>query len=144
MPIDEGWGLVDWGGILSSGGGGGGGGGDGTGPTVENFQPAEGEQITAATPVEFDVILNGDTEAPLAAIVVSVLYKQTGAIETVYDREGFAVNFRPQGAFLGSTRASLSNGWHFKVRRRSGWPMSPTIKVQGADTAGNSIVQEDL
>jgi len=144
VAIDaEGWGVSSWGGILESGGGGGGGGG-GTGPTVENFLPEEGMDITSSTPVEFDVVFNEDTSAPLAAIVVSVLYKETGAIETVYDREGFSVNYRPNGNFLGSSRSSIANGWHFKLRRRSGWFASPTVKVQGADTAGNSIVQEDL
>jgi hypothetical protein len=145
MPIDEfGWGLMGWGGEITSGGGGGGGGGGGTGPSVENFQPAEGQPITPSTPLEFDVIFNEDTDAPLAAIVVSVLYKATGAIETVYDREGFSVNFRPQGNFLGSTRTSLPNGWHFKLRRRSGWFATPTVKVQGADTAGNAIEQDEI
>ncbi len=143
MPLDQGWGIVDWGGILSSGGGGGGGGG-GDGPTIENFVPTEGAPITPSTPVEFDLIFNEETEAPLAALVVSVLYRDTGAIETVYDREGFTVNFRPSGNFLGSTRSTLPNGWHFKLRRRSGWFASPTVKVQGADTAGNSILQDEL
>lgn len=144
MPIDEdkpGWGVSGWGGTLEAGGGGGGG-GSGDGPTVENFQPAEGTEIQPYTPVEFDVLLHDGTG--LSAIVVSVLYKETGAIETVYDREGFSVNFRPNGAFLGSTRSTIPGGWHFKLRRRSGWFATPTVKVQGADDAGNPIVQEEL
>ena len=132
--------MTGWGGTLESGGGGGPGTGDG--PTVENFVPAEGAPITPATPVEFDVLLHeGDG---LSAIVVSVLYRDTGAIETVYDREGFTVNFRPEGNFLGSSRSTIPGGWHFKLRRRSGWFASPTVKVQGADNVGNPILQDEL
>jgi hypothetical protein len=88
--------------------------------------------------VEFDVILNDDGRAA-AAIVVGPLQGDRRN-ETVYDPRVLG-ELRPEGT-SGSSRTT--NGWHFKLRRRAGWFASPTVKVQGADTAGNSIIQEDI
>lgn len=125
--------MSGWGGTLTSGGGGGGPGGPG--PTVENFQPPEGTPITAGTALTFDV-LNAN---PLVSIIISVIYRQTGATELVYNREGFSANFAPTGGFIGSERQTISGGWHFILRRRGGWPLAPSIVVEGADDQGNAI-----
>jgi hypothetical protein len=72
---------------------------------------------------------------------VTVHYPQTGGSETVYDRDGFTSNYAPTSGFQGSSRAIITNGFHFTLRRRGGWYASPQVKVQGGDTNGNAITQ---
>jgi hypothetical protein len=124
--------MSAWGGTLQVGGGGGGG-----GPTVTNFSPPAGSDIQAATPLEFDV----PTPNLLVSIVVSVVYRDTGATEIVYNREGFTANFAATGSFVGSERQPIVGGTHFILRRRGGWPFSPSVLVEGADSVGNPVAQ---
>ncbi len=124
--------MSGWGGTLSSGGGGGGG---GPGPVVSNFQPADGTGITPGTPLEFDV--TGPNA--LVSLTITVVYRQTGATEVAYNREGFTNNFIPTAGFVGSERSTITDGFHFILRRRSGWPLSPSILVEGGDDAGNAV-----
>ncbi len=122
--------MSGWGGTLTAGGG------SGEGATVSNYSPADGSGITPATPIQFDV-----TGAETVALVVTVRYPDTGASETVYDRDGWGVNFGTTGAFLGSERQPIENGYHFIIRRRGGWPFSPQIKVQGGTVEGGAVTQ---
>lgn len=142
--LTTGWGVDAWGGGLVSGGGssgpGGPGGcecGGGPAPVVQNFQPSAGTPIQRGTPLTFDVIFSNT----LVAIIVTVVYAETGATEVVYDKNGFSSNFATSGDFIGSERQNISGGWHFIIRRRAGWPLSPSIVVQGADSDGQSIVE---
>lgn len=130
--LSDGFGVSGWGGTLDPSGGGSG----GAGATVTNYTPAEGAEITPSTPIEFDV-----TGATLNAIVVTVLFPQTGAQEVVYDRDGFGVNYAPTGGFAGSSRAVITGGYHFVIRRRGGWYLSPSVRVQGGTTDGGAITQ---
>lgn len=132
-----GFGMSGWGGVGDDIEGGGGG-GDGAGAIVTNYQPDQESQITPSTPIEFDIVFSGDP----VAVIVWVLYDETGASEMVYSsRDGFAVNFRPQGNFLGSTKSEPAfRVWHFKLRRRSGWFATPTIRVEGG--AGGGAIQQ--
>lgn len=136
MTVGNGWGdnLMGWGGNLVSGGGGGGGGG--TGPIVTNFQPPRDTPIFPATPLTFDVL----TALTLAAMVIYVDYGDNGAVEVVFNATGFTPNYQPNGDFLGSEKQTITGGFHFILRRRAGWFASPTIRVEGADNAGGSIV----
>jgi hypothetical protein len=129
----EGWGMSAWGGVLTFGGGGGGGGGGG--PTVVNFSPPAGTPIDRGTALEFDVM----NPNPLIAIVVSIVYRDTGATELVYNREGFSANFAPTGGFIGSERNAIVGGTHFILRRRGGWPLAPSILIEGSDDQGNPV-----
>jgi len=124
--------VSGWGGILTVGGGGGGG---GPGPTIVNFSPPEGTPIQSGTPLEFDLLFTN----PLVAIEISVLYRDTGSTEIVYNAGGFSANFAPTGGFYGSERQDIVGGWHFILRRRAGWPMSPSIVANGSDNTGNAV-----
>jgi hypothetical protein len=104
---------------------------------VQNFEPPAGTPIQRGTPLTFDVIFSN----PMVAIIVTVVYAETGATEVVYDKNGFSSNFKTSGDFIGSERQNIAGGWHFIIRRRSGWPLSPSIVVQGADSDGQSIVE---
>ncbi len=123
--------MGGWGGTLTSGGPAP---EPGEGATVENYEPAAGSPITPGTPITFDVV-----GGALVAIVISVFYPDTGASETVYDRNGFTVNYKANGSLLGSERSTISGGLHFLLRRRGGWPLSP--QVQGGTTSGGAIEQ---
>ncbi len=131
---DGGWGMSGWGGTLSSGGG-----SSGDGAVVSNYIPAAGSPITPGTPVEFDV--TGVNGAVLVALVVTVFYPDTGASEVVYDRNGFTPNYLPNGTFLGSERQTITDGFHFILRRRGGWPLSPQVKVEGGTNQGGPVTQ---
>lgn len=117
--------MGGWGGTLDSGGGSG-----GAGAVVQNFVPAEDSPITPGTALTFDVV--GVDGAVLTALVITVLYPDTGATETCYDRDGFAVNYAATGTFLGSEKQAITGGFHLILRRRGGWPLSPRIKVEGS------------
>ena len=125
--------MAGWGGTLTSGGGGGGAGG----PTVVNFQPPAGTPIQPGTPLQFDILVPN----LLVATVVSVIYRDTGATELVYNREGFAANFVATPGFIGSERYAIPGGWHFILRRRGGWPLAPSVIVEGGDNFGNPVVE---
>ncbi len=139
MAGDGGWGVGGWGGTLISGGVIPPAPVPGDGAIVQNYTPIKGAGISPGTPIEFDVV--GVNGAELVAIVISVLYPDTGASETVYDRNGFGINFKAQGSFLGSERQTITGGLHFIIRRRGGWPLSPEIKVEGGTNAGGPIEQ---
>ena len=125
--------MAGWGGTLESGGGGGGGGG--VGPIVQNFQPPVETPITPNTALTFDVVFVN----AIVALVVSIVYRDTGATEVAYNNEGFTVNFAPNGSFVGSEVSTAGSTMHFTLRRRAGWPLSPSVLVEGADNNGGRI-----
>lgn len=131
-PSPDGYGVTGWGGVgmVSAGGGGG-----GVGPVVTNFVPADTEDIVPTTPLTFDVLYT----APIGTMTITVLYPATGASETVFNHLGFSANYQPNGLFLGSERSAITGGFHFILRRRSGWFSAPRIIVEGADTSGGTI-----
>lgn len=131
----DGWGMGGWGGTLSAGGGGGGGGGGGPGPVCQNFTPLPDTPIQPATPLGFDLIFS----TTVVAITITIVYGATGATEVAYNENGFTANFAPNGLFVGSERSDITGGWHFTLRRRSGWYLSPFILVEGADVNGGRI-----
>lgn len=120
--------MSGWGGDISSGGG------SGEGAVVSNYVPAQGSPITPGTAITFDV-----TGPALVALVVTVVYPDTGATEVVFDRDGFSANFVPNGSFLGSEQQPIANGFHFILRRRGGWPLSPSVQVQGGTVEGGAV-----
>lgn len=131
--MSSGFGEQGWGGTLISGGGGGGGGG-GAGPLVTNFVPVRDTPIFPSTVLTFDVL----TANVLAAMVVFVDY-DGGASERAWSLEqGFALDYQAFGTFPGSEKQLLGGGagFHFLLRRRSGWFASPTVRVEGADVNG--------
>jgi hypothetical protein len=87
--------------------------------------------------LQFDVM----TPNPLVTLVVSVIYRDSGAVEVVYNSNGFSVNYAPTGGFVGGEVYSIPGGSHFILRRRGGWPFSPSVQVEGADDAGNPVTE---
>ncbi len=129
---------MGWGGTLTSGGGGGG----GPGPVVQNFQPPAQTPILRNTALTFDVVFT----SPVVALVVTIIYRDTGATEVAYNSNGFTINYVPHVNpvtsiidFEGSTVDTVGSTMHFVLRRRGGWPLSPSVLVEGADDTGGRI-----
>lgn len=100
---------------------------DAAAPTVALVSPADGSAIARTTPIVVDVT---DASA-FAAIFVWVVYPN-GSTDVVHDGEGFAA------AFGTSTRAGISGGYRYTLRRAGGWPAAPTVRVRPVDAAGNT------
>lgn len=102
---------------------------DVTPPVVSNFSPVAGSRLSsAAEAVAFDVTDAGG----LALVLVSVRYP-SGAEELAHDGAAFAPTFSL------SSRAAIANGYRYTLRRRGGWPSSPTIRIFPVDTSGNLV-----
>lgn len=101
---------------------------DTTPPQVTNITPANGATIARAAAVEFDVT----DDTGLAAVIVMVLYPDTGDYEVAHDGTTFAPRFVSK-----STRTAISGGYRFKLVRTGGWPSAPTVRVKPIDTAAN-------
>jgi hypothetical protein len=96
-----------------------------TPPVVSNILPANGTPIYATTPLQFDIT---DTDV-FTAVIVMVSFAD-GTYEVVYDSSVFATGY------ASSTFSEITDGFRFVLRRRGGWPSSPTLKVIGVDAAG--------
>lgn len=133
----SGSGSSGWGGNLTSGGGGGGGGGPSF-PTIMNVEPVQGTQINPATPISFDC----GSQVDLELITVSVIYLQTGACEVVWTGDKFAPNYVENSTRVPTTfddgLGHTLDGFHYILRRRGGWPLTPTIAAHIADANGNT------
>lgn len=103
-----------------------------SGPTVGNLSPDPSVAIAAVTPLAFDVV---DAAAGFRSIVVIVKFAAVGGVvppwETAYDGASFGPNYSTL-----STIGSITNGFHFRVRRDGGWPSTPTLAIVAVDTAG--------
>jgi hypothetical protein len=97
-------------------------------PVIDNYDPAPGTQIGVADTLQFDVT---DNKGELTLTLVEAFFEDTGASEVVHDGEGF----RPY--YATSSRTVITNGYHFSLQRRGGWPASPTIRVYAVDEDGN-------
>jgi hypothetical protein len=115
---------------------------DGTAPTITNMTPspsvAPGEpggfpadfHTARTTPIEFDVT---DTTPGLALIILWCKFSNRTDTLVVYD----GVNLL--WPFDLSTIAPISDGYHFSILPRGGWPPDCTISfhVRSIDQAGN-------
>jgi hypothetical protein len=97
-------------------------------PVVGNYSPPPLTEIAATDPLFFDVT---DDSGLFRRILVVVAYPDNTA-EFVHDDVSFLAPF---DAF--STRVPIANGWHYRLRRRGGWPKSPTIRAFVYDRNGN-------
>lgn len=100
---------------------------DTTAPVV-TFTLANGTEIGRNDAVPLDVT----DETGLAAVIVMVLYPDTGEYEVAHDGTAFAPRFVSK-----STRAAITDGYHFELRRTGGWLSPPTVKVLPLDTSAN-------
>jgi hypothetical protein len=98
-------------------------------PVVGNFSVAPGTQITANTPVGFDVTDNDD---PLRRVIV-VATMPDGNEEVVHDGSAFTPKYASR-----SVRMVIGTGYRFSLLPSVGrWSTAPTITVYAIDTAGN-------
>lgn len=99
-------------------------GGDGSPPVVSLVSP--GEIIDAGQPIVVDVV-----DPHLGRVFVVARYPSTGKEELVHQGDRFTTEFNGQ-----STRAPITNGFRFTLRRSGGWPASPIIEVYAFDSTG--------
>jgi len=95
-------------------------------PQVINFAPTPGTQITAKTPVTFDIV----DDHGIASIAINVNFSN-GTSEVVWA----GTNFTPLYAAL-SVRTIIAGGFHYSIRRSGGWRHDLTISVSVLDTDG--------
>lgn len=99
-------------------------------PAISNVSPNPGVAITEDTPLAFDVT----DSTPFREIVVLVKFNDAPAYtpwEVVYDGSAFGPNYVDQSA-----KTSITNGFHFRLVRRGGWPSAPTLLTHAIDTSG--------
>lgn len=95
-------------------------------PVVGNWSPGGGTQVTAMTPIGFDV-----TDAAGLGEVIVYATGPTGALETVYDGVAFTADYD-----AGSVRTDIPGGFRFSVRRDAGWTVPPQITVAAVNVNG--------
>jgi hypothetical protein len=105
---------------------------NGTPPTVSNFSPAEGTAVNPNTPIGFDVT---DDTGEFRRIVVTVVYRNSGAVDVVHDGDNFVGRYASLSA-----RSGIAGGYHYSVQRQGGWIGAPDFKVYAIDTSGNEAL----
>lgn len=96
-------------------------------PAVSGFSPDPSIAITTTTPVAFNVT---DT-TPFREIII--LVKMAGVPwEVAYDGSAFGPNYSTL-----STKASITNGFTFRLRRDEGWAAAPVFAIHAIDTSGS-------
>lgn len=98
-------------------------------PTITLVSPAPGTLISRSTPFVVDV-----TDDFLSGTFACLFMRsrESRVYEIAWDGEEFADLYA-----VGSTRASITNGWRFTLRREGGWPGAPTFTVRAFD--GNLV-----
>ena len=97
----------------------------GSAPVVTLVSPLVGS-VESAGAVVVDV-----TDADLRRVFVVARFPSTGKEELVHQGDRFTTDFNGQ-----STRAPITNGFRFTLRRSGGWPASPIIEVYAFDATG--------
>ncbi len=98
---------------------------DGQPPLVSLVSPAAGA-LDAATAIVVDV-----TDQDLGQVIVAARFESLGVEEVVHQGTRFSAAYAG-----GSSRAAISGGWRYTIRRGTGWPAAPTIDVYAIDTGG--------
>lgn len=93
-------------------------------PTVTLVSPAPGTLIARSTPFVVDV--QDENAGVFAALFVKVATSRL--YEVAHDGEAFSYLYQ-----AGSTRAAISGGYRFTLRREGGWPGAPTFTVRAFD-----------
>lgn len=100
-----------------------------TPPTITNFVPAVGSQITRLQQLQFDVTDDG----PLRRVILEVRYPENGIQEVIHDGVGFGLKY--QGG--SNTRTQIAGGFRYTMLRDGGWPENPTITPFAIDISGS-------
>lgn len=100
-----------------------------TPPSISNFSPAAGSNITKFQPIGFDITDDG----PFRRIIVLARYASTGLTEAIHDGDDFGLKY--QGGT--NVRSSIGGGYTYTILRDGGWPESPVISPYAIDVSGS-------
>jgi len=101
---------------------------DTTSPVVTLISPVAGTAVLSTDAVTIRVT----DETSLSRVIISV--QQGTNRELAHDETGYV------GMYASSTKAAVSGGFDFVVRRTGGWTYPPTIYVSPNDASGNLAV----
>lgn len=103
-----------------------------TGPVVDTFSPADASSIVRTAAAAFHVTDDGGTPA---RVIVTVTFAD-GTVEVVHDGSAFV------GAYTGSTRSGIANGYSFSLLHSSpGWPSATLMfSVTALDADSNFTI----
>jgi len=103
-------------------------------PVVEDIVPNVDSTIVDSTILQFSVT---DSDNNLVRVVVSAIFA-SGEQEVVHDGNAFSARY-----LVNSTRATIANGFRFRILRAGKWPSSPVLRILAIDASVN-IVEQDL
>lgn len=103
---------------------------DVTAPTVSNVTPASGSELAADDSVTFDVT---DDSGAFYSVSVFVRFAADETWEVVYYSGGFTPRYQRD-----SSKATISGGYRFVIKRWGDWPSAPEIIVEPFDGGGNT------
>jgi len=89
-------------------------------PVISNLTPTPGQipgdrETAVHTPIEFDVT---DLGPGLKLVIITLRYYADDRVYVVHD----GANFRYPFDSTESERTTITDGWHFKILPRTGWP----------------------
>ena len=102
---------------------------DTTPPVVSNYSPLPGTSLSSTDSISFDVT---DDSGAFHCLFVVARFNSTGDRDVVH----VGVSFSPKYVAT-SSRAAITDGFRYTVRKAGGWPASPTFEVFAVDAGGN-------
>ena len=106
------------------------GGQDGTPPTVSNFSPSVGSNVSMFETITFDVL---DNQSLFRRIILVADYSTVVPDEVIHDGNSFGPNYS-NGS---NVRSAIAGGYRYTILRDDGWPGNITITPFAIDTSGN-------
>lgn len=92
-------------------------------PTVTLVSPPELTRLRRHDAIVFDV-----SDANLGYHAIQFIYDDLGIVEGAWDSADPTLT-----TLYKVTREAIASGWRYTVRRRSGWPSRPRIRVRATD-----------
>jgi hypothetical protein len=105
---------------------------DTTPPSISNFSPTPGNNLTRSQVISFDVT----DDVGLRLIKIEAVFAPGSTIEVVHN--GFVFNTMYSNA--SNTRTPITGGYHYTILRDGGWPGAVTFTPYAVDTSGNANV----
>lgn len=105
---------------------------DASAPVLSGFSPTTNATLAKYDLVTFDVTDALIEDQFLVTIQVSVYIVSTDTAELAWNGDGW------ENQYITSTRTAITNGFHFVLRRRAGWPSGGVrVRVRAVDRGGN-------
>ena len=104
-----------------------------TAPIIDNFDPSIGVEIEFNDPVKFDVT-DPSTSGAFDIIAVGVSFNSGKTFDLVHDGDNF------RGAYTGSQRSAIADGFAYTANRTGGWPSTPTFEWFVVNNLGEEAV----